>query len=185
MLYIKPGEDGYWYMNTIPFTCYFTLHIYILIKLVRASRAGDTFMQFSMLLGFSLLFAVLVIGFAIRGTWLLFRKRQQIIDGNYRVSTTYAISICSSLLLTAFLGSTYANLDTRFNSGFTTSKYTLVFNDNSIIATDNNLIYLGRTSNYLFLFNKGNGTSEIYKTQDIKKTFIQDEQSKKLFNESK
>jgi len=177
-------HQGYIYRHWIPFIAFASIHGYILYRIINATISKtDPFMLYSQILTFSLILALLTSWFFLDGVAFLIRNYRKVKKKETRIPKFNGYVMILSITITCFLGSIYIQLDNSFNSGFEPKRIHLIFNDDKVISTDDNYIYLGRTNKYIFLFNKSEGVSSVFNNEDIKNMLISSETSIKLFND--
>jgi len=143
--------------------------------------ASTTFARSSGLLGYSLLFSGITVGFFISGLYRIIANHKKIRAGEVLVRKANGIVLIIVLSINIFIYSIFFQLRTYIGMVPASVTYEINFTDNDKIVTDDNTRYLGKTKNYLFLFDKSTGTAIIYKNEDILNIKIESELSKKMF----
>lgn len=87
------------------------------------------------------------------------------ISQNTRLETNYYIIIIMGILIYTVCGAFHDSYYVKETSDKTIVN--IKFKDNTLIKTDSNYIYLGKTNNYVFFYNLKEKESEVYNSSDI------------------
>lgn len=178
-------DEGYNYRHSTPFLLYVITVFYYFFGIHKNafSNYSEDLQHFILnSIGHQIAIILLIIGFVfflygVVGYFKTLRKRktdkQNLFSKTNGTACIITITCCLYvyfIVLPQGLALTSDNPD----------KYILQFEDHTI-STDDNLRYLNKTKNYIFLYDRCNNQTHIYKMEDIHKIVVETYSTKKLF----
>ncbi len=118
---------------------------------------------------FLIVFIILIVlSIFFRYVERVFQFREEYSVGHAKPLTISTIIYFGSWIVLTTIFNTLSNAQSiKYFNGY--KKVNIAFIDSTFFKTDSNNFYIGKTSNYVFIYHKSQDSTEVYKVSDIKR----------------